>query len=171
MKKSELIKRLRDTNNPQILEALDKGWEPPTLEDAINCWEDNARSDPDEHIAGILSLAVEHIPDAELLDELRWYFEADAVVFLSKDKQEGEDIAVLGWGPDEEKESDQQKQFRKDMEKADREFEFYRGRFYYRGWATRADDFNDLQDVIRATKVGLQWDQLGKEGYIVYPQD
>jgi len=60
--------------------------------------------------------------------------------------------------------------FGKDMEKANREFEFYSGRFYYRGWATRVNNLNGLQEVIRDTSVLLQWDQLGKEGYIVYPQ-
>lgn len=42
----------------------------------------------------------------------------------------------------------------------------YRGRFYYHGPAVSCDD---IQEVIRATTVKVQWDQLGK-GYIVYPK-
>jgi len=70
----------------------------------------------------------------------------------------------------DEPESDTQKKFRKSMEKKGRDIEFYNGKWFYKGWATRVDDFNELQDVIRATKVKLQWDTLGKTGYIVYPQ-
>lgn len=82
-----------------------------------------------------------------------------------------EDIAELGWDFKEVGiESKEQKKFRKDMVKADREFEFYSGRDFYRGWATRAKDFNNLQRVIRDTSVPLQWDTLGKNSYIVYPQ-
>lgn len=89
--------------------------------------------------------------------------------FLGEKKSEG-DIIKLGWDPEEGKESDEQKQFRSDMGEAGREFEFYHGRYYYRGWAVRAENFKDLQAIIRATKVDLQWDQLGREGYIVYPR-
>jgi len=70
----------------------------------------------------------------------------------------------------EEPESDVQKKFRKAMEEKNRDIEFYHGKWFYKGWATRATDFDELQDVIRATKVKLQWDTLGKTGYIVYPQ-
>lgn len=81
-----------------------------------------------------------------------------------------EDIVELGWDMEEGgKESERQKQFRKDMRKANREIEFYWGRFHYRGWATRVNDLNDLQEVIRDTNVLLQWDQLGKIGHVVYP--
>lgn len=83
--------------------------------------------------------------------------------------RDAEIIEALGW-PSEKEESETQKQFREDMTAADREVSFYSGRFYYRGWATDAVDFVALQVVIRATDVLLQWDQLGKKGYIVYPQ-
>lgn len=46
----------------------------------------------------------------------------------------------------------------------------YHGRNYYVGPAVRVSyggDY-DLQGIIRATTVELQWDQLGK-GFIVYP--
>lgn len=42
----------------------------------------------------------------------------------------------------------------------------YRGRFFYHGPAVSCDD---IQTVIRATTVVVQWDHLGK-GYIVYPK-
>ena len=57
-------------------------------------------------------------------------------------------------------------QFREDMREAGYEVEEYNGRYFYRGPAVRCDD---LQDAIRATKVRLQSDQMGKHGYIVYP--
>ena len=46
--------------------------------------------------------------------------------------------------------------------------EAYAGRFYWFGPAVRADDERELQEIIRATEVEVQWDSLG-EGYIVYP--
>jgi hypothetical protein len=62
-------------------------------------------------------------------------------------------------------------QFVKDMEKAGIEYEEYQGRFFYHGPAVRTDEkeFPTLQDVIRATKVTLQWDNMGKIDFIVYP--
>lgn len=75
----------------------------------------------------------------------------------------------LGWESEEE-ESETQKQFREDMAEADRTIRFYGGRFHYQGWATVAESFNDIQAIIRATSVLLQWDQFGKDGWIVYPQ-
>lgn len=83
--------------------------------------------------------------------------------------RDAEIIEALGWESEKE-ESETQKQFREDMAAADREVGFYSGRFYYRGWATEAEDLDDLQAIIRATDVLLQWDQLGKDGFIVYPQ-
>ena len=67
-------------------------------------------------------------------------------------------------------ESDQQKQFRSDMESAARDVEFYNGRYYYKGWAVRTNGLDGLQEAIRDTKVSLQWDELGKDGNIVYPK-
>jgi hypothetical protein len=66
-------------------------------------------------------------------------------------------------------ESDIQKKFRKSMEKNNRDIVFYYGKWFYKGWAIRIDTIAELQDVIRATRVKLQYDQLGL-GYIVYPQ-
>lgn len=74
------------------------------------------------------------------------------------------------WPEDAGHQSDRQKQFKADMEEAGRRVEFYRGRFFYKGWATRTEDLNELQEVIRDTVVPLQWDQLGKNGNIIYPQ-
>ena len=45
--------------------------------------------------------------------------------------------------------------------------EDYHGRNFWIGPAVKCDA-SELQDVIRATPVKLQWDQLGK-GLIVYP--
>ena len=66
---------------------------------------------------------------------------------------------------------DNYKQFVKDMEAVGYEVRDYHGRFFYHGpaVATREKDGPTLQDVIRATKVPVQWDNLGLD-YIVYPQ-
>ena len=47
----------------------------------------------------------------------------------------------------------------------------YRGRSFYVGPAVNADEDEGptLQDVIRATDVTLQWDQMGRAGLVVYP--
>jgi len=52
-----------------------------------------------------------------------------------------------------------------DMKKEGLEVKHYKGRYFWEGPAVSC---NDLQDVMSATKVKVQWDQLGK-GYIVYP--
>jgi len=74
------------------------------------------------------------------------------------------------WHEDGGEESDKQKQFKKDMEEAGYRVEFYRGRYFCNGWAVRAEGLNGLQAAIRATEINCQWDTLGKDGYIVYPQ-
>lgn len=62
-------------------------------------------------------------------------------------------------------------QFVEDMEESGIEWEDYHGRFMYHGPAVRTDENNwpALQDVIRATKVKLQWDNLAFD-WIVYPR-
>jgi hypothetical protein len=60
--------------------------------------------------------------------------------------------------------------FVKDMEKAGIEHrDEYHGRFYYVGPTVDCKDMDAVEDVIRATKVRLNRDQLGL-GYIVYPR-
>ena len=54
------------------------------------------------------------------------------------------------------------------MESGGHEVSHYNGRFFYSGPSVRIDH-DELQDVILATKVMLQVDQLGK-GLIVYPK-
>ena len=76
--------------------------------------------------------------------------------------------------PEEEKEDndkDKYEQFIEDMEKAGIEYDGeYHGRFFYQGPAVRTNEngFPTRQDVIRATKVELQWDNLGMD-FIIYP--
>ena len=60
-------------------------------------------------------------------------------------------------------------QFEEDMQDAGFDAEPYNGRFYWSGPAVRVNDLHGLQEVIRATTVHLQWDSLGKSGFIVYP--
>ena len=60
-------------------------------------------------------------------------------------------------------------QFEADMQDAGFDTEPYNGRFFWSGPAVRVNDFPELQEVIRATTVLLQWDSLGKSGFIVYP--
>ena len=72
--------------------------------------------------------------------------------------------------PDED--IDGHEQFVKDMEKAGIEYDGeYHGRFFYHGPAVRTNEkgFPTRQDVIRTTKVKLQWDNLGCD-FIVYPE-
>lgn len=63
----------------------------------------------------------------------------------------------------------QYKQFTEDMKEAGYEVEPYQGRFFYEGPAVKVDA-SELQDVIKATDVKLQWDTLGKSGLIIYPK-
>lgn len=58
------------------------------------------------------------------------------------------------------------KKFREECEEAGLEVEEYRGRNFYDGPAVRCDN---IQEVIRATSVECQWDNMGK-GWIVYPK-
>lgn len=58
--------------------------------------------------------------------------------------------------------------FVKDMEKAGIAVRPYAGRWFWKGPAVATNADLDLQDVIRATTVPLQWDQLGLH-LIVYP--
>jgi hypothetical protein len=58
-------------------------------------------------------------------------------------------------------------QFVQDMEDAGFEVSDYHGRFYWHGPAVSCDR-DEHQEVIRATSVRLQHDQLGL-GVIVYP--
>lgn len=59
-------------------------------------------------------------------------------------------------------------QFVADMEELGLEPFHYRGRFYWEGPAVATDDDHDMQDIIRATTVRLQSDDLGR-GRVVYP--
>jgi hypothetical protein len=45
----------------------------------------------------------------------------------------------------------------------------YEGRYFYSGPAVQCDDFQALVRVIRATTVRIQWDELGKYGFVIYP--
>lgn len=73
---------------------------------------------------------------------------------------------------DEKKEGgeDNYEKFVRDMERAGIEYEEYKGRFFYHGPAVRTNEkgFPTRQDVIRATKIRLQCDNLGLD-FIVYP--
>ena len=60
-------------------------------------------------------------------------------------------------------------QFRFDLTDAGYSVRDYNGRNFYSGTAVtlRRDE---LQYVMRVTSVKLQWDQLGKDGVVVYPK-
>ena len=62
--------------------------------------------------------------------------------------------------------------FVKDMQKAGFVVEHYCGRWFYRGPAVRTDVENgiDEQDVIRATRVKIQRDTMGRYDTIIYPR-
>ena len=86
----------------------------------------------------------------------------DEVSFPEEEKEENDN--------DKENGEDVYEQFVKDMEKAGIEYEEYHGRYFYHGPAVRTNEkgFPTRQDVIRETKVSLQWDNLGSD-WIVYP--
>jgi hypothetical protein len=58
--------------------------------------------------------------------------------------------------------------FMRDMRRAGLRLRAYNGRSFYRGPAVSIESDSELQDIIRATRVKLQWDSLGR-GSIVYP--
>lgn len=60
------------------------------------------------------------------------------------------------------------KKFEEELEN-EYDVEQYQGRGFYNGPAVRIDS-SELQDVIRATTVRVQWDTLGKDKLVVYPK-
>jgi hypothetical protein len=60
-------------------------------------------------------------------------------------------------------------QFVLDMEEAGFKTEHYNGRCYYKGPAVRVDQYEDPDEVVRATKVKIQRDSMGL-GQILYPR-
>lgn len=60
-------------------------------------------------------------------------------------------------------------QFVRDMENAGFTVEHYRGRFFWEGPAVRTTDDYDEDDIVRATEVPLQRDDMGR-GAIRYPR-
>jgi hypothetical protein len=60
--------------------------------------------------------------------------------------------------------------FTADMRTVGYAVEPYHGRDYYEGPSVRIER-RELQDVIRATTVKLQWDSLGKSEVVVYPRE
>ncbi len=59
------------------------------------------------------------------------------------------------------------KQFCNDMEDAGFDVFHYHGRFFWEGPAVVC---GDLQEVIRATEIPLQWDSMGFD-YVIYPKE
>jgi hypothetical protein len=64
--------------------------------------------------------------------------------------------------------NERHQQFAADMELAGYEVHDYRGRNFYSGPAVKVDHV-ELQDVIQATSVPLQWDRFGETGLVIYP--
>lgn len=104
------------------------------------------------------------------LDSSREIFEGlmiapvEDIAFPSEDDEGNE-------SKEDNREDDKYEQFIKDMERVGIEYDGeYKGRFFYHGPAVRTNEegFPTLQDIIRATKVRLQWDQLGFD-FVVYP--
>lgn len=93
---------------------------------------------------------------------------AEDVSFPEEIEEEGEEEENEG-----DEENDSYERFIEDMKRAGIEYEEeYYGRFFYDGPAVRTNEqgFPTLQDVIRATKIELQWDNLGHD-FIIYPYD
>lgn len=55
-----------------------------------------------------------------------------------------------------------------DMERDGRIVLHYTGRHFYEGPSVEIER-SELQTIIRATGLELQWDSLGKSGLVVYP--
>jgi len=92
-------------------------------------------------------------------------------VGIDSSKEIFEGLMLVAFPVDDESDKDKYERFTRDMEKAGINYEEYHGRYFYHGPAVRTDEkgFPTLQDVSRATKVELQWDNLGKMDFIVYP--
>jgi hypothetical protein len=62
----------------------------------------------------------------------------------------------------------QQVRFKRQCEKKNIPVEWYNGRYFYHGYAARADNNQTIAEIYRATSVPLQRDDLGL-GCILYP--
>lgn len=71
---------------------------------------------------------------------------------------------------EDENDKDKYEQFIEDMKRAGIECKDYDGRFFYHGPSVRTNEkgFPTRQDVIRATKVKVQWDNMGTD-FVIYP--
>ncbi len=58
--------------------------------------------------------------------------------------------------------------FEQDMAEAGIGTYHYHGRFYWHGPAANVDD---LQEVMSNTKVPVQWDEMGRSSYVIYPRE
>ncbi len=144
-------------------------------------------NDPKHILEYAAKMSIERIYFKDLLmfiqNRIQKYFEEGKGLGLGIDSSseifEGlmivlaEDVAFHHEGEKGEKGNDEDiyEQFVEDMEKADIEYDGeYNGRYFYHGPAVRTDEkgFPTRQDVIRATKVKVQWDNLGLD-FIVYP--
>ena len=66
--------------------------------------------------------------------------------------------------------SQRYEKFKDDMDEAGFDVYMYKGRYFYDGPAVNTDeDGPTLQDIIRATTVEVQWDNMGKD-FVVYPK-
>lgn len=45
----------------------------------------------------------------------------------------------------------------------------YRGRFLYHGPAVFVKDFNEFQEILKHTPCKIQYEELGKTGFVIYP--
>jgi hypothetical protein len=61
------------------------------------------------------------------------------------------------------------KRFEEDLERMGYEVVEYHGRWAYHGPSVKVNA-RDLQDVLRATRVRVIWDTLGKDGLVIYPE-
>ena len=59
--------------------------------------------------------------------------------------------------------------FAEEMVASGRTVKQYHGRNFYEGPSVTCWRV-DLQEIIRSTSVGLQWDDMGKRRYVVYPR-
>jgi hypothetical protein len=60
------------------------------------------------------------------------------------------------------------RRFMRDMKRAGYKMQWYQGRFWWNGPAVETGNGVDLQDILGATKVKCQWDNMGLD-LIVYP--
>jgi len=107
----DLLKRLRESNDSEIIKALDDGWTPPPIGEAIGWWGTLIADDPHEHLADLINLVEVYVPAKALIGKVLPYYKYGAHEYSEESER---DLTELGWNAKVD-ESKYQRQFRIDM--------------------------------------------------------